>query len=688
MFKGVETTLRPRSVAIVGASDQNPWARSIYGNLVDYGFPGEVWLVNPKYPSVWGRDCFESIGKIGTPVDHAVIVVGSDTVYDILSDGVKAGLKSALVFAANLGEGGSRGRGASLARLCDETGLVICGPNCLGTLSYRERLFLFPSRPLADVPAGSVGMISQSGGTVQAFVKAAGDRGVKFSYAVSSGNELNLDLADYLNFMVDDPETRVIVLFLEAIRRPQAFMIAAERALRAGKPIIAFKVGRSETARTAALSHTGAIAGDYAAYEAVCERYGIVNCASLEAVLETTLAFQAGRLPRGPRMAFVTTSGAMVDMLHDDIDALGVTVAKLAPATKAKLKGMVQQGIKPKNPLDAGSPKGLPSAAQMCEAILADPNVDMAAWAVWLGRSAGFGDLTPMRRVVDATDKPMLGFGRMHAQMNSDALDVQDGIGFPFLQGVPDTLQAMQALAFYAARKGRAIPALPKPKGRPEALVEPALQAELAAHGIHGPRQHVAASLTEALQAAGDIGFPVALKIIAEAASHKTEVGGVLLGLVSAAEVEEGWNHLHGLVDPSTGQSIVPSGILVQEMVQGVEAIVGVRTDPLYGPLIVVGSGGVLVELVGDVATRLLPIGRGDARAMIAELKLSRLLGPFRGRGAADLEALVSLVVGLGRFFAAHRGHLAEMEINPVIVRAKGQGAAAVDVRLVRRPGH
>jgi acetate---CoA ligase (ADP-forming) len=686
VFKSAERTLRARSVALVGASERAKWPRDIYASLRDGGYAGKIYPINPKYSELWGIPCYPDFSALPAPAEHAAIIVPAPNVISIIEDGVRHGLQSATVYAAGVGDGvdpESVERGRRLKEISSTYGLTVAGPNCMGANAWRERLFLYPNTNIAKLPAGSVGVAFQSGGTLQFWVQSAGDRGVKFSYAVSTGNEIDLDIADYLNVFVEDEHTKIIVLFLEGIRRPQAFMAAAAKALAAGKPIIAIKSGRTAQSREAALSHTGAVAGDFAVYEAMCERYGIVNCRNLDDMVETALAFQAGRLPKGKRIGFVTTSGGTVDLLWDYAETEKSVFPPFAKDTVAALTPIMQEGIPPKNPLDAGIPTGMDVAARMCEAVLKDPNVDMVAWAAQLpGRKAKWDDVTPIRRLLDTTDKPLLGFGRMYYQVLQEDLAAQERIGIPFLQGLEPTLRALNALAFYSARAGRDIKPIPSQKKSD--LTPQTLEKTLAGYGITLPRSGLAKSAAEAARIAGRIGYPVALKIVSDDIAHKTEAGGVMLDLKTPAEVSSAARSLTAAARRYDKAARI-DGFLVQEMVDGIEAIVGTRTDPLYGPVLLVGSGGILVELVRDMALRMLPAAAGDVRTMIGELKLKSLLRGFRGRPAADEAALVKAATGLARFFMDHRDRLSDIEINPLIVRRKGAGAVAVDVRAVWR---
>jgi acetyltransferase len=685
LFRSAASTLQAKSLAIVGASERARWPSEIYKNLREFGYAGRIALVNPRQKEVFGERCFPSLRDLPEPVDHALVIVPAPFVPDVLLDAEAGGIKSATVYSAMMGDGedpGSKKRGAWLKDFVAKSNLRVAGPNCMGAYSYRERVFGYPNTELCRLEPGSVACIFQSGGNIQFWMKSAADRGLRYSYCVTSGNEPDLSLADYLNLIIDDPQTRQVVLFIEGIRRPEAFMHAAGRALAMGKPILAIKTGVTAKSQAASASHTGAIAGDYASYLAMCERYGVVNCRSLDDLVETALAFDGGRLPKGPRIGFITTSGGTCDLLYDYADAEGAAMPDFTDATKAVLKPLMQDGIAPKNPLDMGIPPPIEVAATICEAAANDPNIDMVAWASTMPRKDGWGDVAPMRKVLDKTDKPMIAFGRMIHQVNDHHLAAQKTAGFPFLQGQEPTIRALNALWFHAARRGRA--PVPVPPVPPSELAPATLEATLGRYGIALPKNQEVASAAEAAAAAERIGFPVVLKIRSRDILHKTEAGGVALDLRSRADVAKAADAL-----AASARAVNPSaridGFLVQEMALGIEAIVGARSDPLYGPMLLIGAGGVLVELANDVALRLLPVTADDVGAMIDSLKLAKLLAGYRGRPAADRAALETAALALGRFFLDHRARIKDIEINPLMVRASG--AVAVDVRVLWQDG-
>ncbi len=695
MFRSVEYLLRPKSIALVGASDSSRggWGQEIYQNLEFSGFPAKVYLVNPKRSELWGRKVYPNFAAIPEPVDLALTVIPTGAVVDTLTEGAKNGLKCALIFAAQFGEGGDpegQKRAQALRALSETNGLRISGPNCMGSLAIREKLLLYPAKRVRSLQPGGVGVVFQSGGTFQFWLQQAALRGLDFSYAVSSGNELDLDLADYINFLVDDEHTKCIVCLVEGVRRPLAFMAAAEKALKAARPIILLKVGRSERGKAATASHTGAIAADDQVFDAVCRKYGIVRCPSLDDLLETSLAFSQGRLPKGPRIAMACYSGGAKGLVLDYASDEGAEMAPLTPETRARLLPMIDPGLAAENPLDVGPAVGVqaPKFAEICKVVCADPTVDLVTvqGLVPTGPNDPYNP-EPLRGVLASTDKPVLAFGRIAQNASEISREYQNESGVPFIQGLPETVRALQGLVRYAAALQRGAPATPEPRGRAENLKGTAFDALLKSHGLAIPRSAMAKTADDAATAAAaDLGFPVAVKIVSPQASHKTEVGGVALGLRSAGEVRAAAETMRVRLAQHDSSARV-EGFLVQEMVSGVEMILGVREDPQFGPFMLVGLGGIMVEAMRDVAIRLLPVDEATAGEMLASLRGASLLGEFRGRPARDVDAVVAAMTGLSRLFLDHRAFLSDFEINPLIVLAKGDGARAVDVRMVPRQG-
>jgi acyl-CoA synthetase (NDP forming) len=690
LFREVAALFRPKSLAIIGASDSSRggWALEIYGNLEHCGFPAKIYLVNPKRTSLWGRPVYPNFAAIPEPVDLALTIIPPAHVADTLDEAAAHGLKCALVYAAQFGENGDPeglSRGRQLTRLC-ERGLRISGPNCMGVVSVRERLLLYPSKRVRALPPGPLGVVFQSGGTFQFWLQQAAVRGLGFSYAVSSGNELDLDVADYLNFLVEDESTRIIACMVEGIRRPDAFMQAAEKALAAGKPILMVKLGRSERGRAAASSHTGAIAGDDRVFDAACRKYGIVRCPSLDDLMETCLAFLPGRLPKGQRIGMAGYSGGAKGLFLDYANDIGAELADFTPETKQKLLPLIDPGLAAENPLDVGANNGVQAQlfSRICQIVCADPNVDIVTVQGLLPTNADDPyDPAPLIAVKASTDKPLLAFGRIAQNVSEIGRNYQAATGVPFIQGLPETARALQALVSYAeaTRRGVRQVAAEASSAKPSTA---ALDDLIAHHGLTPPRSAMAKTPEEAAVIAASIGFPVAAKLVSAVASHKTEVGGVSLHLADAEAVRRACATMAARLHVQQPAATI-DGFLIQEMVDGLELILGVREDPQFGPFMVVGLGGVMVEALDDVALRLLPVNDDDARSMLGSLRSARLLDSFRNRAPRDVDAVVRAMIGLSALFSGHRTWFSDIEINPLIVLPAGQGVRAVDVRLVER---
>jgi len=679
--KPVENLLRAKSVAIVGASQKGAWPQGIYRNLKSAKYPGGVYLINPNYEELYGDRCYPNLAACPEIPDELLVLIPTRAVLGVLEEAAKLGTRSATIYTAGFGEGDDekgKERAQAMKDLCERTGMVLCGPNCMGSYSVDEGLWTFPTAtPL--LKKGPVGLIFQSGGSLGNWIKGATERGIGFSYAVSSGNEVSLDLVDYLSFLVNDDGTKVITLMVEGIRRPNEFMAVAEQALSKGKPILVVKLGRSEMGKRQAISHTGSLAGADEVFDAVCNRLGLIRCPTLEDLTETALAFMPGRFPKGSRAAIVVNSGGMKGLICDHCDELKTNLAALSEKTKEAVRPLIPAELAVENPLECGV-AGFGDEAGFINIVklhAEDPGVDLLAIHGELPRGQKrSADL--FKSAAAATEKPVLAFARSTYSCLEESRAFQEEAGLPFLQGIKPTLRALAGLGLYGERRQRGVPKLAAAIGSGADLEGEKLNVLLQRHGIGLPKQVMAGTAADAAVKAKEIGFPVAIKLIAQEVVHKTESGAVVLNLKSAEEVQaEGQK----LLTKTLGRG----HLLIQQMVQGTEVLIGARTDPQYGPFLMVGLGGIFVEVLKDVSIRLLPIDEREAREMLKELRGHKVLDGVRGQGPRDVDALVKAMVGLSDIFAAHRDHLSDIEINPIMVRAQGRGAAAVDVRLVRK---
>jgi acyl-CoA synthetase (NDP forming) len=681
--RSAEALLRPLSIALVGASDSGAagWSKSIYANIQAAAPDVAFYPINPRREIVWGERCYPSFAALPQAVDLALVITPADTIAATLREGLAHGLKAATIYAAGFGEGGDllgAARGAELRELA-AAGLRLCGPNCMGTLSLAERLYLYPAPRVRDVQPGEVGLIMQSGGLFQYWSQYAAARGIGLSYAISSGNELDLDLADYVNFLVEDESTNLICILAEGVNRPRAFMEAAAAALAARKPILMMKIGRSEGAKAAAQSHTGSLAGDDRVFDAVCERFGIVRVPSLDDMIETALAFRPGRLPaRTGKPIFVGYSGSARGMLLDAADEIGLEYAQLTPQTAAAVAALIDPGVSTEAPLDLGAmiSRDHERYSCVCRLIAADPNVSLMAVQAQLPLEGETPDPQWLTATMASTGKPVFAYARTQQNVLEASRAFQRTTGMPHLQGILRAVRAARQLDIYARRSEQPLPAPFVARGNAKPPGDP-----VAAAGIRLPESAVARSVDDAVACAERIGFPVAVKLHSPLPIHKTEAGGVLLGLRDRDAVANAARMLFATIAASPDLGC--DGVLVQEMVEGLELIVGIRADPQYGPIVLLGLGGIFVEAFDDLAVRLLPVDAADVRAMLRQLRGKRLLEEFRGRAARDVDAVVAAVVALGDAFLAAGDALADLEINPLTVLEAGRGVRAVDVRSV-----
>ena len=677
----VENVLCAKTVAIVGASPKGRWPMGIFRNLKK-AYKGKIFLINPNYQEIEDLRCYPNLAALPEVPEELLILIPTRAVLGTLEEATKLGTKSATIYTAGFGEGDDpkgKERAQAMKELCERTGFVICGPNCMGSYSLPDGLWTFPtSTPL--LKKGPVGLIFQSGGSLGNWIKGATERGIGFTYAVSSGNEISLDLVDYLSFMVDDPGTKVILLMAEGIRRPNEFMAVAREALDKNKPILVVKLGRSEMGKRQAISHTGALAGADEVFDAVCNRLGLIRCPTLEDLTEMTLAFMAGRYPRASRAAIVVNSGGMKGLICDHAEELNTNLAQLSDKTKEAVRPLIPPELAVENPLECGvagfgDEQGFINIVKL---HAEDDGVDLLAIHGELPRYPEKREATLFKNLAAATDKPILAFARSTYSCTDESRTFQEQAGIPFLQAIKPTLRALAGLGLYGERKRLGMPTLPDANGKPEDLTGDKLNALLQSRGIGLPKQSLVGTAAEAGSKAKEIGFPVALKLVAAEIVHKSESGAVVLGLKTPEEVvAEGQKLL--------SKTLGKGHLLIQEMVQGTEVLLGARTDPQYGPFLMVGLGGILVEVLKDVAIRLLPVDEGEARRMLQELRGFKVLQGVRGQSPRDIDALVKAMVGLSEIFAAQRNHLTDLEINPLMVRVQGQGVAAVDVRLVRK---
>lgn len=690
----------PRGIALVGATDGSHWTHFLRAGLESY--PGNVVVVHPKRDSVLGIPAFTSLTKVDGPVDLAYILTGPGAVESVLDDMAAAGVDAGIVLASGYSEAGADGLRAQhrLAARARELGIALLGPNSMGFVNPHTRTSAFGrSEASASIPGG-VAVIMQSGalaGGIQSYMHA---NGIGLSLLVSTGNEAVVTTVDLLRHVTRDGVTRAVALFLEHVPDPAALRRAVSEAAAAGVAVVALKVGRSEAGKRAAQAHTGALAGDAAIASAALRQFGVIEARSLEELLSTAglLAHLPVR-PRGPRVAILTASGGAADILADRAADVGLVLPELAEATAEAIRPRLPSFATLANPLDVTGferPELLARHTRTLDqliAVLDDGNLD-AILAVMALPAAPAGDPDAVERrieqlgeIVTRSATPVVLGTYTSTALNDFQRDLLRRNGLHFAAGLESAVAALGNAVRWTAVTGAAARNRPEPPA-----ADPAERASgpwsefeartlVAAHGVPLPPAALTGSAAEAVAAAERFGLPVALKICSPAIAHKTDVGGVRLGLATAEAVADAYTDILAAVGRRAPEAAV-DGVLVTPMrPAGVDLIAGVHTDPQFGPVLTLGLGGLWVEVLEDVAHRVLPVDAADVHDMLGELRGSKVLRGARGAAPVDVGAVVDAVLRLCAAAAALGPSLDVVELNPLVARP--DGVEALDVLLI-----
>lgn len=685
--------VKPRSVAVIGASaDPNKTSGRPVSYLTRHGFDGAIYPVNPKVTQIGDLRCYPDIGSLPEVPDVGIVLLGAERAHLAVRELAQRGTGAAIVLASGYTETGADGARRQ-AELIEAAGSMrLLGPNTIGLVNLTDRIPLSASGALEmeHFPAGSIGVVSQSGGILGALLSRAAARGIGLSKLVSTSNEADLDLADFIDYLADDDATRVIALYVESVRHPDKFRAAALKAAAAGKPVVAFKIGRSEAGARAAVSHTGAMAGADAMYDALFRQVGVIRAQTFSDLIDIPAALATGRVLHGKRVAVLTSTGGAGTLVSDSLGMSGFETPPPDADTAGRLRAL-QQGdhaALDRNPIDvtlAGLQPDLLRGA--IRALLASPSYD--AVAIIVGSSGlAMPDLmaNAIRDCLPESDKPVLAYVSPHAPQVAAVLNQRGVPAFSAPESCAVALGAMLAagsLASLGASEPAAVPEVDTSDLPPGSLDEAAAKQLFARFGVPGVREVVIEDDAHAQSAAESLGERVVLKILSSTLTHKSDVGGVAVN-VRPQEVPARLARMREDVSRHLGNTgSAPTRFVVQEMVEGgVELILGLHRDAL-GTAILVGMGGVTAELFQDTTMRLLPpqggLPRDEAMAMIRALKTWPLLDGYRGRPKADVEALADAIVAFSAMAAAMGARLVEAEINPVFVLPAGQGVRAAD---------
>jgi acetate---CoA ligase (ADP-forming) len=692
--------LRPRSIAIVGASPTpGSLGGSVFANLERFGFAGEIHLINPNRAEINGRPCLKSTADLPDGVDCAVLAIPRPGVLEAMKGCAARKVGGVVIFSAGFAEAGADGRAQQdeLARIARASGMAVEGPNCLGFVNCVDGVpltFGIVDKPAPIAGRRAIGIVSQSGAMATVIRAALNAHDVPFSFTVSSGNEAVNGLEDFLEFLIEDAATNVIVMVVEQFREPKRFLALARRARELGKPIVLQHPGRSAAAKASAATHTGAMSGDYEVMRTLVSNAGALVVDTLEELIDLgELLIRWPVLPKAGA-AVLTESGAHKGMMLDFCESIGLALPEPSPASREIIGAIAPDLILPTNPLDLTAQALVDPDLyrKTMRPLLADERYGSLALTIILTSVAH--NPRKLRYVIDALrelkpQKPVL-----FAMLGEDVAvppevigELRD-LGVPFFRSPERAVRALARVTEFAARwpaapiaaapaAGKKISAGTLPEFRSKLILS--LEAE-----IPIPAGSVVTELTSAKTVARQIGYPVALKAQAAALGHKSDAGGVVLNLRDETALIAGWEKLHADVAKAR-PGLALDGVLVEAMARpGIELILGARNDPDWGLVLVIGLGGVFAEALHDV--RVLPPDL-DAAAIIEELKALKgaaLLKAFRGAPARDLGAVAEMAVKLAAFMRAHP-EVAEVDINPVMVYAQGEGAVALDALIVAR---
>jgi acyl-CoA synthetase (NDP forming) len=696
---GLSALLRPASVALVGATDRSGWSRQTYDNLRRHSPQVAVYCVTPKGGTVHGATAYTSLEEIGAPVDLVYVMTPRETVPGILREASRCGARAAVVLTAGFGEAeDGRTHQAAAVEAAREGGLALLGPNGNGLVNLHDRIVPF-GLALPELPApGPASFVLQSGGLVKPLLGLARSWGAGVGLVACTGNEAALTAAELAADLIEDDRTHAVGLFLETVRDTAAFRRLARRAVELDKPIVALTVGRSDVAQRAAQAHTGALAGDAAVSSAVLRSLGVVEVTSLEELVATTDLLARGCRPGNNRIAVVGASGGACELIAEKADETGLEVPELSHGSTAALAEVLPGISHAQNPLDvtgfATVDPLLPVRA--LKAVLSSPGgIGTVLFQAFVLPPDSTPDPAAVRRhftaiaeAAHSTELPVLMIDEVAAPVSDLARDILADGGLTRLPGIGLGLTALAHAADWTARREHLTHAVRGSRPpitldhRPgQLLSEYEALRLLSGAGFPAVPQTLAASARDAVAAAASFGGPVALKICSPDVPHKSDVGGVVLDVRGDEAVAAAYDSITAKVRAALPEARL-DGVLVSPMrAGGVELIVGVNRDPVWGPVLLIGLGGVLVEVLRDVALRPLPVTRDDVTEMLGELRGAALLGDVRGRPGVDLDRLTDAVLALTDVATALGDTVESIEVNPV--RADHEGVEALDALIV-----
>ena len=700
----IHKMLNPRSIAVVGATERMQYGGRFLRSVMQAGDRVNIYPVNPRYDELLGLPCFPSVTDLPESPDAVGIIVPYHRVIPVLRESAEKGAGSAIVISAGFSERGIEERRQlqiELGSVARETGVRISGPNCLGLANIKDDIWACSSSSLSgmQLKSGNIGLVCQSGASAFGpFLSRAIGRGIGYSYIVSTGNEADLEAADFVRYLLDDADTKVIALFIEGFKDARKFVEVAKLAAEKGKPIVAVKIGRSALGTRAARSHTAALTGSDEAYEAAFRQYGVTRVHDWDKLLEVAQLLADSPPVRQRGIALVSHSGGVCSLTADNLGDAGLDLPELSEPVRDGINEILEGFGWAANPADITGHASRETVEPIMEHMITEPGVG----SLLVASSAGEDQA---KRIIDVRNRhdKLVAFLYTGNELGaSNGLELLKDARVPVFHSPQNLASAVRQLHDYydwrdrRAEAGFAVLPEMSPEQRAalaglrsserSALTEHEAKWVLEKWGIPSTIERRASNSDEAVEAAREIGFPVVLKIESADILHKTEVGALMTGLSDESAVRKAYERIVSNVADRAPDAEI-KGVIVQEMVShAVEVIVGATYDSQLGPVLLYGLGGIFVEALRDVSLRLCPVSDLDAREMITEVAGSRLLQGFRGSPKADVEALADTLVRVSHLAASLEGTVSELDINPLAVLPEGRGVKALDALITLQP--
>lgn len=699
----------PSNVVIVGASDKpGSWSARVWRNLHRYGFTRPIYLINPRRSEIWDQVCHPNFAALPAPPDHLVILAPAIQVAGALRTGAAAGARSATIFSSGFGEGyGETGAllGKELTDAIRDTGLSVSGPNCMGNICARSNFVTLVEDRELNVGGGPIALVGQSGGVMVFLNQALEERGLSADYLITSGNEIGLCISDYIAFLAYEPDLKIIIVYIEALKEADDFRQACLAARSAGKSIIAIKLGQSDAGRSAAMAHTGSLAGSMESFDALCADIGVIRAHTLDEAVELAELLTHTNPPAGLRLAALTLSGAYRGLLLDAAERHGLTFPNLAPETKVRIDSALGVGSLVSNPIDGGFSVLTSEVAyrECIEALRADVGIDMVLLQESLPRAAGSQRAERYIKIIQEyaaqPGKPVACVTlASHGQSDYSRNLRKKASHVAFLQEANKALLAIRAvaererlykLACYpvvnVSMSDERLSVVELVKNFVQAgrrtLSEYESKKILNAYGLKILVEETADNLENALKVARAIGYPVVMKGVSQTLQHKSDAGAVIAGICNEDHLAEAWSIIARNVEAA---GHIPEGVLiVQQAAEGLELVLGLHHDPECGLTFMMGAGGVLLELVKDLSFAAAPLTQKKVLDMIARTKVALLIQGYRGSTPLDHTQVVDAIMGLAALSLDLGPYIESVDVNPL--RLLPSGAFVLDSLIILR---